>query len=274
MVNKSAMQSDIRTMLDVIMVTFGVVFGGVLALATIWLWFDYQANPAHSVLSIISVQAAGFLPATLQNQIKAQTQLMGLPLTGNTSAYWYMARAGGIVAYMLMWLSVVWGLILSTKVTSKLISMPVAYGTHEFLSILAILFAIVHALVLLGDEYINFSPLHLIVPFTSPYEPLGTGLGIIGLYFTIALTASFYMRKQIGQKIWRLLHYFTFAAYLLVLSHGIMSGSDSNTLASVLLYWATGAVVLFLVYFRLFTLKSSRKRKKTVDEGRRTNVAV
>ena len=260
MVNKSAMQSDMRTMLDVVMITFGVMFGGVLALATIWLWFDYQANPANSVLAIISVEMVGYLPTTAQNYVETQTQLMGLPLTGKTSAYWYMARAGGIVAYGLMWLSVVWGLILSTKVTNKLISMPVAYGTHEFLSILAVLFATLHAVVLLGDKYINFTILHLIVPFTAPYEPLGTGLGVIGLYLTIALTASFYVRKQIGQKVWRLLHYFTFAAYLLILTHAIIAGTDSGTLASVLLYWGTGVVVMFLVYYRLFTLKPSRKR--------------
>ena len=260
MVNKSAMQSDMRTMLDVIMVTFGVMFGGLLTLATIWLWFDYQADPANSVLALVSANAVGFLPTTAKNQLAAQAQVMGLPLTEKTSAYWYMARAGGVVAYMLMWLSVVWGLILSTKVTNKLVPMTVAYGTHEFLSILAVLFAIVHAVVLLGDEYINFTVFHLTVPFTSPYEPLGTGLGVIGLYLTIALTASFYVRKQIGQKVWRLLHYFTFAAYVLVLIHGIMAGSDSDTLVSVLLYWGTGAVVMFLIYFRLFTLKPKRKR--------------
>jgi predicted ferric reductase len=242
-----------------LMLVFGVIFGAMVALAAVWLWFDYQTDPAHSILAALSTQITALLPAGFQTEITQQTRVMGLPLTGKTSAYWYMSRAGGMVGYILMWLAVVWGLILSTKVTNKMISMPVAYGTHEFLSILSILFATMHAVVLLGDQYIKFNVIHLLLPFSAPYEPLAVGLGTLGLYFSMALTASFYVRKQIGQKVWRWLHYLTFGAYLLVLAHSIMAGTDSKAFASILMYWGSGAVVMFLVYYRLFTLKTKSK---------------
>ncbi len=252
---KTEMNTDIRTMLDILVLSFGIIAGGVAALLGMWFWFDYQANPSASILAALSTQIVALLPLGLQQLAAQQTLLMGLPLSGQTSAYWYMARAGGMIAYLLMWFSVVWGLVLSTKVTGKLIPMPLAYGLHEFLSILAVLFAALHAAVLMGDEYIKFNIFHLLVPFIAPYEPLWTGLGTIALYLLVALTASFYVRKHIGQKLWRTLHYLTFAAYLLALAHAIMAGSDSGAIVSVLLYWSTGFISLFLVYYRLFTLK-------------------
>jgi hypothetical protein len=254
---KSTVQSDLRTVLDVLMIALGMVGGGLTALLGLWLWFDYQAGPADSILVGASSVLVAALPVGLRAQLGDQARLMGLPLVGETSAYWYMARAGGAIAYLLMWGSTVWGLLLSTKVVSKQVSPALAYGVHEFASILTIIFAVLHAMVLLGDKYIDFSLIHLLIPFTAPYEPLWTGLGIIALYLSAAITASFYIRKHIGQKVWRILHYLTFVAYLLALAHAIMAGSDSGLIISVLLYWSTGFMVIFLVYYRLFTAKRS-----------------
>jgi len=257
--SKSLNHSDLRTWLDMFLVATGVFSGGLIALLTLWLWFDYQSNPAHSLPAMGIAAAAETIPGWLRNLVYSEVQLMGLPLTGHTSAFWYMARSGGIVAYLLLWLSTVWGLTLSTKITAGLIPAPVAYGLHEFLSIGAVLFTVIHAAVLLGDEYIRFNLLHLTIPFIAPYEPLWTGLGVIALYVTAILTISFYFRKKIGQKLWRKMHYLAFAGYALALLHGLMTGTDSVAGGFKLMYLGTGFSVLFLTYFRLFTLKIKTK---------------
>ncbi|MCG3211681.1 MAG: hypothetical protein FOGNACKC_05327 [Anaerolineae bacterium] len=250
--SKSTAHSDLRTILDVLLVSLGMVGGAVAAVAGLWLWFDYQASPDNSFLALFSGWLVSLLPVTAQSYLTRQTQVMGLPLTAHTSAYWYMARAGGITAYLLLWASTVWGLLLSTKVAPKRVPPSLAYGIHEYLSILTVLFAVLHATVLLGDSYINFNVFHLAVPFIAPYEPLWTGLGTIGLYLTVALVASFYLRKHIGQRAWRMFHYLTFGAYLLALLHGIKAGSDSDLLVSMLLYWVTGFSVLFLTELSIY----------------------
>lgn len=255
-----SMQSNSKSLLDVLMIGLGVFGGGILALLTLWLWLNYRSDPAHSLLSSVSIAMAGLLPASWRALLGAETRMMGLPLSGDTKAYWYMARAGGIVGYVLLWLSVVWGLVLSTKITEGLVPAPIAYGLHEFLSLGTVLFAVGHALVLLGDRYIGFNIFHLTLPFFAPYKPVWTGLGTIGLYLSAILTGSFYLRKQIGQKIWRSLHYLTFGAYLLVLLHGVMAGSDSGLSVMRLIYFSTGFSMLFLIYYRLFTLKSKGTR--------------
>jgi DMSO/TMAO reductase YedYZ heme-binding membrane subunit len=260
--SKISNHSELKTLLDIILVAFGVLVGGLLALLGLWLWFDYWADPAGSLIMILGGNIATALSgADLANSYAGgEARLMGLPLTQETSAYWYMARSGGIVAYLLLWLSTVWGLTLSSKIITDLVPAPIAYGLHEFLSIGAVIFALLHAVVLLGDSYIQFTIFHLAIPFSAPYEPFWTGLGTVGLYLTAALTGSFYLRKQLGQKTWRRLHYLTFAAYGLALVHGLMAGTDSGLSGMKLLYLGTGFTVLFLTYYRLFTLKVKEKK--------------
>ena len=254
--SNTSTQPDLRSFVDISLVSMAVLFGGLVALASIWLWFDYQAEPTHSILAALSTNLLAKMPTWLRAYLGDEAHLMGLPLTGHTSAYWYMARAGGIIAYLLMWLSVVWGLLLSTKTTARMISLPLAYGLHEFVSIMAVIFAVLHSVVLLGDNYINFNILHLVFPFTAPYEPVWTGLGTVGFYLMTAMTASFYVRKQIGQKVWRKLHHLTFLTFGLVMTHGLMAGTDTPLPIIKLMYLGTGAGVLFSTYYRLFTLKA------------------
>jgi hypothetical protein len=257
---KLSTQSELRTVLDISLVALGVFAGGLAALLILWLWFDYQADPGRSFLAITSANLIAVMPVTFKSYLSIEAQSMGLPLTGQTPAFWYMARSGGIVAYLLLWLSTVWGLTLSTKITGGLVPAPIAYGLHEFLSIGAVLFAILHSVVLLGDAYIKFNLLHLAIPFLAPYLPFWTGLGTVGLYLSAALTGSFYLRKQIGPKLWRTLHYLTFGVYGLALLHGLMAGTDSSLVVMRLMYLGTGLTVLFLTYYRLFTLKVKEKK--------------
>ena len=253
---EASIQSNSKLLFDLLLLGLGVFAGGGIALLGLWLWL----NPFYSLLALLSATMSDWLPTPWRMLLSHEAQILGLPLSSQTKAYWYMARAGGIVSYVLLWLSVVWGLVLSTKITDKLIPAPLAYGLHEFLSLGTILFAAVHALILLGDSYIKFDILHLVMPFSAPYEPFWTGLGTVGFYLSAVLTGSFYLRKQIGQKVWRVLHYLTFGAYLLALIHGVMAGTDSRTGVMQLIYFSTGFSILFLIYYRLFTLKTERAK--------------
>ena len=214
-------------------------------------WRNYQLATDHSWLSQFSRAAAGLLPPSWQSAAAEQAQAMGLPLAADSKAYWYMARAGGVLSYILLWLATCWGIMMSSKIIKGLVDVPVAYALHEYLPILGVVFAALHALVLLGDSYIAFKPWQLLVPFASPYNPFWTGLGVLAFYLSIALIASFYVRKRIGQKTWRALHYTSYLAFLIALLHGVMAGSDSGTTTMRALYLVTGATSIFLLLYRL-----------------------
>jgi len=194
-----------------------------------------------------------WVPPAARQAILTETALMW-PATAETSAYWYMSRGAGLVSYVLLWATAAWGLLVSTRLAKGLIAAPFSAGLHEFLSLATLSFAAFHGLVLLGDRYVNFSLIDVVYPFAATYRPGWVGLGQVGFYLTAALVLSFYVRKKVGPRTWRAVHFFTFPAYGLVLVHGITSGTDSSALPVQGMYLATGTAIVFLVYYRLLTL--------------------
>jgi predicted ferric reductase len=131
---------------------------------------------------------------------------LGEALTGSQSA-WLLSRASAFVAYLLLWLSMVLGLALTNRLARIWPGGPTAGDLHEYASLLAVVFTLLHGLVLLGDTYIGYTLPQILIPFSSAvYLPLWVGLGQIGLYALALVTFSFYVRRRIGARTWRAIH--------------------------------------------------------------------
>jgi len=174
---------------------------------------------------------------------------------GEPKAYWYLSRATAFVSLSLLWVSMALGLGITNKMARMWPGAPAAFAIHEYVSLLGLAFAMVHAIVILGDHYINFTFLQLLIPFsTVGYKPLWVGLGQVGFYTWALVVSSFYIRPTIGQKTWRLIHYLTFGMYFLALFHGIFSGTDSNLGWAQRYYWFSGTSLLFLFFVRVISV--------------------
>lgn len=163
-------------------------------------------------------------------------------------SFWFISRSSGVLAYLLLTLSVLWGLVQSGAILRPTIPPALALGLHNFLSWSALVMAGLHAVVLLGDGYIKMGLLPLFVPFIAPVQPFWVGLGVIALYLSLLLSLSFYVRKHIGQKNFRAFHYLTYLAYILVTLHGLGSGTDSRSL--LVLYVLSAGAVINLTFWR------------------------
>ncbi len=93
-------------------------------------------------------------------------------VAGQTTSFWYLSRSAGFVAYLLLWGSVAWGLLLSTKIGRGKLKAPVLLDAHQFLSAVGLGFTFFHGLVLMGDQYLSFPLSAVLVPFAGTYEPL------------------------------------------------------------------------------------------------------
>lgn len=234
--------------------------GVTVAIAAFAVWRFFAPVADHQRFAQLSRAIFDLTPVNLRLQLLTQAHSMDLPLTTGSAGYWYIARAGGIIAYLLLWLATCWGIMMSSKFIKGLVDVPVAFALHQFLPILGVVFAAVHAMVLLGDEYINFSLWELLIPFASPYRPVWTGLGVLSFYLFIVLIASFSVRKRIGQRTWRTLHYTSYLGFCIVLLHGLMAGSDSQLPVVRTMYLVTGAVAVFLLLYRLLAHAPSARR--------------
>lgn len=210
--------------------------------------------PLGTALLIFFAVAVG----TIMALFVLESWLPGLSLSllgPQPKAYWDLARSSGIVAYLLMWLSVAFGLIITNRMARVWPGGPTAFDLHQFTSLLGLAFALFHGLILLGDQFINYSPLQILIPFASVnYQPFWVGLGQIAFYLLIPITFSFYLRRQIGSGVWRAIHYGSFIAFSMVTVHGLLAGSDTTNWMMLGLYAMTGASVFFLTMFRMLTL--------------------
>jgi predicted ferric reductase len=164
--------------------------------------------------------------------------------------YWYLARASGLAAYWLLSGSVALGLMIRSKLSRAWPGGPVAVELHQFISLLTVVAALFHAVILLGDRHLDYAPVEWLVPFAGGgYRRLWVGLGQAALYVTAMVTLSFYVRRYIGQRTWRLLHYGSFAVYWLATAHGLGAGTDAT--AMMALYGLSGLTIYFLTVYRL-----------------------
>jgi sulfoxide reductase heme-binding subunit YedZ len=195
--------------------------------------------PAASLLLVLAVTASG---------------------AGSTTV-WYVIRAAGIVAYLLLTLSVVAGLGVRNRTMPPGRSRVDLFEVHTFLSLLVLGFASFHALTLLLDSYVGFSPTQILVPFTSSYRKVSVALGTLTLYLTAVVYVSFWLKGLIGQKGWRLLHYGSFAAFAGATYHGILSGADTSAAWMIAIYLISIVLVVGFLAYRVVIETATQDRR-------------
>ncbi|MCW5859028.1 MAG: ferric reductase-like transmembrane domain-containing protein [Caldilineales bacterium] len=209
---------------------------------------DRAFVPWKAALAIVGAAVAGAILAVWLLPWLAPSGQTGL-LSSQTP--WHLTRVTGVVGYLLLWLSMALGISISGRLARLWPGGPTAFDLHQFSSLLALAFSAFHGLILLGDSYISYTLSQILIPFaSSEYHPLATGLGQIAVYLALAASFSFYIRKRIGQRAWRLLHFTTFVAFFLTTLHGALAGTDTAVLLP--LYIAASLSILFLTLYRIF----------------------
>lgn len=177
------------------------------------------------------------------------------------SAYWFLSRSSAFVGYLLLWASMMLGLAITNRMARVWPGGPAAFDLHQHLSLLALGTVVFHALILLGDSYMNYSLLGIIVPFRAlGYRLEWVGMGQLGFYLLAIVVASFYIRKRLGTATWRAIHFLSFTTFVLALFHGLQSGTDSGALWAQAIYWGTGASVLLMTIYRALVVEPERRR--------------
>jgi sulfoxide reductase heme-binding subunit YedZ len=174
---------------------------------------------------------------------------------------WHLVRACGLIAYTLLAASTLWGVFLSSRVIKDWSPGPLSLLLHATTSWLAVIFSVVHALLLLFDNFYHYEIANLLIPFTGPYRPLWVGLGVISFWFTLVITVSFSVRKLIGQRTWSLLHYTSYAVFALVSLHALESGTDAIQGGVQIILGGFLVAVMGLMFFRIGqAVRNARQR--------------
>ena len=216
-----------------------------------WIAFPLLGLLAALAVLVLSIPAAAPLRLVLDRLFAFSSQ----------QAMWYITRAAGIMAYLLLWFSTVWGLAIPSKIFSDVLNGEFAFDFHQFISLLALGFLGLHVFILTADRYLPYSLAQVLVPFISPYRPVWVGIGSLAFYLTLLVTVTFYLRKRIGMKSFRYIHYSSLLAYLGAVVHALFAGTNSSMPATLILYASTFLVVVFLLAYWLVAMRLPKRGK-------------
>ncbi|WP_367318749.1 ferric reductase-like transmembrane domain-containing protein [Streptomyces sp. HUAS ZL42] len=172
-----------------------------------------------------------------------------LALTG--SPLWYAGRAGGTLALILLTATVVLGIASGGRTAPRRIGRFEVGLLHRNLSLLTLGFLAVHVVTAVLDPFVHLSWAVSVVPFGTSYRPLWLGLGTVALDLLLAVLITSALRRRIGVRRWKAVHWLAYAAWPLALFHSAGTGTDTRLPLQLWLYAACLMSVVGAVWWRL-----------------------
>ncbi len=166
--------------------------------------------------------------------------------------WWYLSRSSGIVALVLLVLSVVWGVLLATRALRPLDRPAWLLDLHKWLGGTALVMTGLHMLGLYLDGYIEFGFTELLVPGTSEYRPFAVAIGVFSFYVMIAVQATSYLRRWLSKRVWHGIHVLSYGLVWTAAIHAGMAGTDTvnrayQALAILLTMVAVAATMIRII---------------------------
>jgi predicted ferric reductase len=207
-------------------------------------WWD-RLSLLFSVI-VVGVAAAVML----------QSGMFSSSLAADTQITWHLIRSAGILAYVLLTVSMLWGLAVSTRAVNDWSPGVLTMLMHSTISWLAVILSIGHALLLMVDKYFSYQIADILVPFIGPYRSFAVGLGTLSVWIMLAVSASFWIKDRMGHKNWWWLHLTSYVTFGLATAHGLLAGTDSERLGIRILLLLGVLLVSGFTAFRVYKART------------------
>jgi hypothetical protein len=144
------------------------------------------------------------------------------------SPFWFATRGSGVVTLVLLTAVVCLGILASVGWRTERLPRFVVAGLHRNVTLLAVAFLGVHVATAIADGFAPIRVRDAIVPFLSPYRPLWLGLGTLACDLLVAVVLTSLLRRRLGYRTWRGVHWLAYASWPLALAHSFGTGSDAR----------------------------------------------
>jgi methionine sulfoxide reductase heme-binding subunit len=164
---------------------------------------------------------------------------------------WYATRASGYTALVLLSATVVVGLLTSTRQSSRDWPRFVVQSLHRNLSLLVVVFLLIHIATSVIDPFAKLSVADAVIPFIAGYRPLWLGLGVVSCELLLAITVTSLLRNRLGWRAWQIVHLLAYVSWPVAVVHGIGTGTDTKAVWALLLVTGCVVVVIGTLVWRL-----------------------
>ncbi len=175
------------------------------------------------------------------------------------STYWYLTRATGAVALILLTISLALGVMDARRLHTTRWPRFVIDALHRNASLLAFVFVIVHVLTTVMDSFVSIPLSAAVIPFANSYKTFWLGLGAVSFDLMLAILITSMLRQRIGYTLWRAVHWSAYACWPIALLHTFGTGSDAGRPWLLALSIACIAVVLASVLARVLPARPPRR---------------
>lgn len=164
---------------------------------------------------------------------------------------WYIARSSGIVGWVMLAASVLWGLTLSAKLRPGGVRPAWIVDYHRYLGALASIFTIVHIAGIVADQNTDFGLSSVLVPMASRWRPGAIAWGVVAFYLLAAVEVTSLARRKMPRQLWKAVHLMSLPLFVVSTTHMLLSGSEAKNPILLTAGWAAGLAVVILVIARM-----------------------
>ena len=164
---------------------------------------------------------------------------------------WYLTRATGLVALILLTATIVLGIIGTARAASPRWPRLVTAGLHRNLALTATALVAVHVVTTITDPFVSISLVAAFVPFASSYRPIWLSLGALAFDLMLAVLITSLVRDRLSHRAWRAVHLLVYVCWPVALWHGLGTGTDTKLVWVLALNLICVLSVIAAVWWRL-----------------------
>lgn len=172
--------------------------------------------------------------------------------------WWYVTRASGMVAAVLLVLTLIWGLLITTKLIDRRGLPAWLTDLHRYLGGLSVVFIGVHLAALVFDSYLEFSWSDLFVPFASSWKAGPVAWGVGAFWGLVVVEGTSLLQRRMKRSVWRGLHFLSYPVALMTAIHAVQAGTDAGNVVFRAVSIGLILVLSALTLFRILHKPSKR----------------
>lgn len=177
----------------------------------------------------------------------------------NPQFWWFLSRASGIVSWGLLSATIVWGILLSTRLMRPVDRPSWLLDLHKWFAALSVAGVAIHLAALVADSYVEFGWKELAVPMASEWQPGAVAWGVIATYLLIAVQLTSLAMKKLPRRFWHAIHLTSYVMFAMASVHSFAAGTDASN--QYFLIFGVMIITLVLAMTIIRVIYATRKSK-------------
>jgi len=122
---------------------------------------------------------------------------------------------------------------------------------HRTLSLFVVALLVLHVVTAILDPFVTIGWAATLLPLASPYRTLAIGLGTLAVDLVGAVLITSLLRRRLGQRAWRAVHWLAYLAWPAAFLHSLTAGNDLGVWWVALVEVGSAAAVAAAVLARV-----------------------